>query len=425
MMTASSNGHSNPRGDHVVIIGAGQAGGAVAAGLRQQGYSGAITLLGDEAEAPYQRPPLSKAFLKGDTDVEALKLRPESFYLDRDIDFQPVTQVEAIDLTARRVRITGRPSVAWTRLVLATGARARTLRAPGADLDGVISLRTLADAEALKRRLQPGARLVILGGGYVGLEIAASARALGVEVLVLERESRCMARVACGPLSTFMEKIHRERGVVIETGVSAVGFQGDHGVITGVRLNDGRLVPCDVCVVGVGAEPNDELARASGIVVASGVVVDDRGRTSATGVYAAGDVTWRPLGPERRMVRIESVPNALEQAKQIVADILDLPAPAPEVPWFWSDQYEFKIQIAGIPHDPDRQIVRWITDGAAFAVFHLKGGDVVGAEAVNAPREFMFAKQVLANGWRIDADRLADPDVALKELVLEKAVEVT
>jgi 3-phenylpropionate/trans-cinnamate dioxygenase ferredoxin reductase subunit len=400
----------------VVIIGAGHAGGTIAAVLRQYAFAGPITLVGDEPIAPYQRPPLSKAWLKGEADAEALMLKPESFYAEHDIDLRLNAVASGIDRTEKQVLLKGGETIAYDLLVLATGARARRLAIPGVDLDGVLELRSAADAEKLKAILGPGRRLAVIGGGYIGLEAAASGRALGAEVVVLEREPRLLARVACEVLSNFFRAYHEARGVTFELGANIVAVEGEGGRITGVRLADGRLIACDAALVGVGALPNDELARAAGIECANGVVVDMEARTSDPSIFAIGDVTYRPMPHYDRTHRLESVANALEQAKQAAAAIVGRPAPTPEVTWNWSDQYDLKLQIAGVPFDADEILVRGEPASGKFAVFHLQQGKVRAVEAVNAPPEFMMGKQLIASRRPVARDRLADTTVSMKEV---------
>jgi 3-phenylpropionate/trans-cinnamate dioxygenase ferredoxin reductase subunit len=397
----------------IVIVGAGHAGGSAAAFLRQYGYEGRITLIGEEPLPPYQRPPLSKAWLKGEADGDSLMLRPESWYAEADIDLRLNTRAEAIDLERRAVRLQDGAEVEWDALILATGSLARKLPIPGADDPRVLELRSAADADRLKAALLPGARLIVVGAGYVGLEVAASARALGCEVTVIEREARVLARVASEPLSRFFEAVHRERGVEILTGAQVTGMEDARSV----TLGDGRRIEGDMVLVGVGAVACDGLGSSAGLDCQGGIVVDEAARASHPGVWAIGDCTFRPLPLYDARLRLESVPNALEQAKQAACAILGRPAPAPEVPWFWSDQYELKLQIAGVSLDPDRLVVRGDPADAPFAVFHLKGGKVICVEAVNAPPEFMGGKQMIARGTPVDPERLADPAVPIKSLM--------
>ncbi|THD68413.1 FAD-dependent oxidoreductase [Phenylobacterium sp.] len=401
---------------HVVILGAGHAGGTAAALLRQYGFEGPITLIGEEPIPPYQRPPLSKAWLKGEADADSLALKPLEFYPEHNIDFRASTTATAINRGAKTVALSDGSSLAYDVLILATGARAIALPIPGADLKGVMFLRTAADAETLKATVGPGKTLAVVGGGYIGLEVAASGRALGAEVVVLEREDRLLARVACETLSAFFKSYHEAHGVTFELGATATAFEGQDGHVTGVTLADGRTVPCDAVVVGVGAHPNDEIAKDCGLDTARGIVVDLEARTSDPSIFAIGDVTHRPMPIYDRMFRMESVPNALEQAKQAASAIVGRPPPPGETPWQWSDQYDLKLQIAGYAFDVDEILLRGDPASGKFAVFHLKGDLVQSVEAINSPPEFMMGKQLIGARRPVDKARLADPTVSMKEV---------
>jgi len=396
----------------VVIVGAGHAGGSVAGFLRQYGFEGPITLIGEEPIAPYQRPPLSKAWLKGEADADSLQLKDSDWWAQSGVDLQLNQSVTAIDRNARTVTVNDRP-IAYDALVLATGARARTVDIPGSNLEGVLFLRTAADAELLKARLGPGRRLAVVGGGYVGLEAAASATALGGRAVVLEREPRVLARVASETLSDFYQAAHARRGVEILTAASVVALEGGRSV-TAAALADGRRVACDTVLVGVGAWPNVELAEAAGLVCRDGIVVDAAARTNDPAIWAVGDVTRRPSALYGGDIRFESVPNALEQAKQAAAAIAGRDQPPPEVPWFWSDQFDLKLQMAGLARDTDRLIIRGDIEAERFAVFHLRGDVIRCVEAVNAPPEFMAGRLLIGAETPVDAARLADPSVSMK-----------
>ena len=406
---------------HVVILGAGHAGGTLAALLRQYGYEGAITMVGEEPIPPYQRPPLSKAWLKGEANAEDLALKPLEFYREHAIDFRPGKRALSLNRGDKTVALDDGSSLSYATLVIATGARAIALPIAGADLKGVMFLRTAADAELLKATVGPGKILAVVGGGYIGLEVAASGRALGAEVVVLEKETRLLARVACEALSAFFKAYHEARGVKFELGCTVTAFVGADGHVTGVSLADGRTVACDAVVVGVGAHPNDEIAREAGLECTRGIVVDQAARTSDPSVFAIGDVTSRPMPLYERMFRPESVPSALEQAKQAACAITGRPPPAPEVPWNWSDQYDIKLQIAGLPFDADRVLVRGDPATAKFAVFHLKGDQVQSVESINSPPEFMMGKQLIGSRRRVDTAKLADPSISMKEVALQGA----
>ncbi|MDB5461176.1 MAG: FAD-dependent pyridine nucleotide-disulfide oxidoreductase [Caulobacteraceae bacterium] len=403
-------------GPGVVIVGAGHAGGSAAAYLRQYGHHGPITLIGDEPCLPYQRPPLSKAWLKGEVGEEELQLRPPGFYEDQAIAVRLGATASRIDRAAKTVWLTDGAAIPYDKLILATGARARRLPAPGADLQGVFTLRTTADAEAIKAELAPGRRVMIVGGGYVGLEVAASARTLGAEVTVIEREPRLLARVAGEALSGFFHSYHGARGVRFVLGGAVSAIEGRAGRACAVVLDHGERLPCDVVLVGVGAVPNEALAQQAGLPCEDGVVVDLQSRTEDADIYAIGDLTRRPLPLYGRSFRLESVPAALEQAKQAAADITGHKPPAPEVPWFWSDQYDLKLQLAGLPFDVDRLVVRGEPSTARFAVFHMSGDLIQAVEAVNAPAEFMGGRQLIGARRPVARERLADPAISMKEV---------
>ena len=404
-----------PSSAHVVILGAGHAGGTAAALLRQYGHAGPITLVGEEPIPPYQRPPLSKAWLKGEADADSLALKPLEFYAEHAIDFRAGVRAVQLKRSEKTVLLSDGSTLSYDVLIIATGARAIALPLPGADLPGVMALRTAADAEQLKAAVGPGKTLAVVGGGYIGLEVAASGRALGAQVVVLEREERLLARVACNALSDFFRSYHEAHGVRFELGCSVVGFEGE-GHVSGVKLASGQVIACDAVVVGVGAAPNDEFAADAGLETARGIVVDLDARTSDPAVFAIGDVAHRPMPIYERMFRMESVPNALEQAKQAAAAITGRPRPAGECPWQWSDQYDLKLQIAGYPFDADQIVLRGDPATAKFAVFHLKGDQLQAVEAINAPPEFMMGKQLILNRKPVDKTRLADPTISMKEV---------
>ena len=402
----------------VVIIGAGHAGGSAAAFLRQFGWTGPIMLVGDEPIIPYQRPPLSKAWLKGEATAESLSLKPAEFYPQARIDLRLSTRAIAIDRQARRVGLENGDSLPYDHLVLALGSRSRKLTAPGTGLGQVLALRTAADADRIKAALQPGLRLAIIGGGYIGLEVAASARALGVGVSVIERETRLLARVASPELSRFYERVHRAKGVEILLGANVAALDGEAGgVVTGVRLADGRRIACDAVLVGVGAVANDDIARAAGLDCNDGIIVDAAARTSDPDIWAIGDCTRRPLPHYNQTARLESVPNALEQAKVAAGVLCGRALAAPEVPWFWSDQYDVKLQMAGLPFDVATTVVRGNPERERFAIFHLDAAGAVRAvEAINAGAEFMAGRMLIASRRPVDARRLVDTAIAMKEL---------
>jgi 3-phenylpropionate/trans-cinnamate dioxygenase ferredoxin reductase subunit len=401
----------------VLIVGGGHGGATAAIELRRIGYLEPITIVGDERVIPYQRPPLSKAWLKGQSTHDDLVLRPHSWYRENGVELLLDSAVIEIDRAQRRVRLAGGRLLEYSDLVIATGARARRLSLPGADLGGVLTLRSTEDADRIKNALRSPGRMAVIGGGYIGLEIAASARGLGADITIVEREERVLARVACRVLSEFFTRIHRERGIHFELGVDIVRFLGTSQV-EGVQLADGRKIPCDVAIVGVGAAPNDSLARDCGLECSDGIVVDSNARTSDEHIFAVGDVTRRPLARYGRKIRLESVPNAIEQARQAAAAISHREPSPDEVPWFWSDQYDVKLQIAGLSLDCVQNVVRGDPNSDSFSVFHLQGNQVEAVEAVNRPGEFMFAKKLIGGRGCVDPRRLADSTVPLRDIMV-------
>jgi 3-phenylpropionate/trans-cinnamate dioxygenase ferredoxin reductase subunit len=403
-----------------VIVGAGHAGGTAAAQLRSLGWDGEVVLVGDEPLPPYQRPPLSKEWLTGESDVEALKLKSDRFYAERDIALLLNARVEAIDRPARRIAVAGDERLSFSHLVLATGARPRKLVVPGAELPHVLELRSASDASLLKQALGPGSRLAIIGGGYIGLEVAASARTLGAEVVVVERESRVLERVACRPLAEFFERYHRARGVEIITDAEVEALEpAASGHVAHVQLRGGRRLGCDAALVGVGVEPNDELARAAELPCRDGILVDEDGRTEDPAIFAIGDVARRPLPRTGDTVRLESVPNALDQAKRVAAAVCGAPPGAGETPWFWSDQFDLKLQIAGLQLNGDRTVLRGSMEEGSFALFHLEGDLIQAVEAVNAPLEFVIGRQLISEGRPVSRERLVDTAVPMKQVAAE------
>ncbi|MFC7472842.1 NAD(P)/FAD-dependent oxidoreductase [Dankookia sp. GCM10030260] len=403
----------------IVIAGAGHAGGSAAAFLRQYGWKGAIVLVGEEPNAPYQRPPLSKAWLKGEATAESLALRPARFYAQQTIELRLGTRVGALDRTARQVTLSDGAVLGYDRLILALGARPRALPLPGAELAGVKALRGIADADALQAALGPGRRLAVIGGGYIGLEVAASARALGAEAVVIEREARVLARVAGHTLSAFLAAQHWAHGVEILTDAQVAAIEGEAGAARAVLLADGRRIPCDAVLVGIGAVPNSELAEAAGLDCAGGIVVDLAARSSDPAIYAIGDCTHRPLPLYGRSGRLESVPNAIEQAKQAAADICGRPPPSPEVPWFWSDQFDLRLQMAGLAFAAHEVVVRGTPDAPGFAVFHLDAEHrVLAVEAVNAPADFMAGRLLVAKQARVPPATLRDTTQPLRGITI-------
>lgn len=401
----------------IVIVGAGHAAGQAAASLRQEGYEGEVVIIGDEPYIPYQRPPLSKQYLSGEQGIERVYLRPEKFYASKNITLKTGVRVEQIDTVAQTVTTDSDETIPYEKLLIATGSRPRRLNLPGSDLPGIHYLRTISDVDAIRAEMAPGKKMVIVGGGYIGLEVASVGIKQELEVYVLEMEERILQRVTTPEMSTFYHQLHSNRGVHVCTSTAVSGFSGDGRVqaVLCVKENDEQAFPADLVVVGIGIIPNVELARDAGIDCDNGIVVDERCRTSAANVFAAGDCTNHPNPLLKRRLRLESVPNAMEQARVAASSMSGGDKSYASIPWFWSDQYELKLQMVGFSADGDTQVVRGDKAGNHFAVFYLKNGTLVAADAVNSPREFMVCKQLV--GKPVDADKLADPETDLKTLL--------
>lgn len=402
-------------GKTVAIAGAGHSAGQVVATLRQKKYDGAIILIGEEPWLPYQRPPLSKKYLAGELDAERLHFKPQSFYDDRQIELRLETRIDAIDRGAKALVLSGDGTLAYDKLVIATGARPRVLDVPGVDLDGIHYLRTIADVTAIRSRLEKGTRLAIVGAGYIGLEVAAVASQLGADVTVIEMEDRVMSRVVSPAISEFYQKQHAAHGVEILLSTGVAGFSGD-GQVAAVDLSDGKQLAADLVVIGIGIVPNTELAADAGLEVDNGIVVDDHCRTADPDIFAVGDCTQHPNEILGYRVRLESVHNALEQAKTAASNICGEDACYAQVPWFWSDQYDLKLQIAGLSQGYDRVIVRGDPGSRSFACLYLRDGQLIAVDAINNPKDFMQSKSLIAAHAVIDPDKLADTALELKTL---------
>lgn len=402
-------------GAGVVVVGAGHSAGQLVARLRAEGHQGAITMVGAETHPPYQRPPLSKNYLSGEIGVERVLLRPSSFYAENDIDLRLGTSVHEIDPEGRKVRLENGEALVYETLVLATGATVRRLKIPGADLAGIRYLREIADSDAIRGAMGEGARLVVVGGGYIGLEVASVAARTGASVTVIETESRLMSRVVSPETSAWYLDLHREAGVDVRTGLSVSGFEGNGGVAR-VRCADGTAFDADFVVVGIGITANDALAVAAGLDAGDGVLVDECGAASEAKIWAAGDCTRHPSRLYGGRVRLESVHNAMSQARIVAANICGKETPYDEAPWFWSDQYDAKLQIVGLAEGADERVVRGEPAGGAFSVFHLRGGTVIAAETVNGMRDHLVCRKLVGAQARPSREALADPEVALKDL---------
>jgi len=408
--------------DQICIVGAGQAGVEVALAVRQQGFTGSLLMIGEESHPPYQRPPLSKAYLKGDCEAAMLHLRQQSAYERANLQFLLNTRVERIDPKARTLTLADGRELGYSKLALTTGGRVRKLAlvdtARAEQAPNFHYLRTIDDVLAIRERFVAGRRLVVVGGGYIGLEVAASAVARGVKVTVLETAPRVLARVTAPDMSRFYEQVHREAGVDLRTGVEVVGFEfGAAGEVTGVKCGDATVVPADVVVVGVGIVPNVELAQAAGLAVDNGIVVDEYAQTSDPHIVAAGDCANHPNLLTGRRVRLESVPNAIEQARSAAASMLGKQRLYDAVPWFWSDQYDLKLQMCGLSAGYDASVLRGSMEQRSFSLFYLQAGQVIACDCVNRSQDFMIAKRLVAGRCAIDPALLADEASPLKALV--------
>ena len=400
--------------ERIVIIGAGQSGAQAVATLRAEGYTGALTMIGDESHAPYQRPPLSKAYLMGTMERDRLFLKPDAFYRDAQCEMILGVGATRIDRATKTVHLADGRVLAYDKLLLATGSRVRKIRCPGADLRGIHYLRGIDDVDALRASFQPGKKLAIVGGGYIGLEVAAVAAKRGIDVTVFEAMDRLMARAVSAPISDFYDKVHRAAGVkvLLNTGVEA--FEGD-GALAAIRA-EGTSYPADVALVGIGIIPNIELAKEAGLGCDDGIVVNEKSDvTGDPAVFAAGDCT-RHVGREGTALRLECVQNAIDQAKHAALGMLGKPSTYREVPWFWSDQYDLKLQIAGLARPSDRLVVRGNPEARKFAIFHLRDGAIAAVEAVNAAPEYLVGKKLIADGTKVAPDRLADTSIPMKTI---------
>jgi 3-phenylpropionate/trans-cinnamate dioxygenase ferredoxin reductase component len=397
----------------VLIVGAGHAGFQVAASLRQHGYGERICLINDEAHLPYQRPPLSKAYLKGEGRPDSLMFRPDKFYRDQTIELIADRTV-SIDRAARKLLLASGTSLDYGHLVLATGARNRLLDIPNANLEAVRYLRSLDESEALRQRITSGQRVVVIGAGFIGLEFAATARAKGLDVDVLELGTRVMARAVTAEISEFFQARHAATGMRIHLGVQATSIESDGAHVTGVSLSDGRHLPADLVVVGVGVLPNIELAHEAGLPVAAGIIVNEQLLTSDPDISAVGDCALFASPRFGSSLRLESVQNATDHARCVAARLTGDAKTYDGLPWFWSDQGPDKLQIAGLTTGYDRVVVRGDREQGSFSAFCYKAGVLVGVESVNRAGDHVFGRKILGLNRSIDPEQAADLGFDLK-----------
>lgn len=401
-----------------LIIGASHAAAQACVSLRQGGWGGSITVVGDEPNLPYHRPPLSKDFLSGQKDIEDILIRPASAYETANIALRLGTRIKTIDPEAKTATTDSGDIITFTKLILTTGARIRRLPVPGQDLPNVFYLRDTQDVLAIKAEVSAGKQAVIIGGGYIGLETAASLRKQGMEVTVLEAMDRILQRVTAPELSVFYKRVHTEEGVKILENVGATEIVKDGDDLI-VKTGDGQALAADMVIIGIGVIPNTELAAEAGLPVSNGIDVDEFCQTSHPDIYAAGDVTWHFNPIYDRHIRLESVPNATEQAKVCADHINGKEKPYNSLPWFWSDQFDLKLQIAGLSQGYDDIVIRGdIESSRSFAAYYFKGDKLLAVDAVNAPRDFMMTRMVLSKGKNLDKAILRNPDAELKSAMV-------
>lgn len=397
---------------NIVIIGGGQAGAQAAISLRQAGFRGAVTIFGAEPHIPYERPPLSKKFLAGEINEEQLLMRPAAFYVDKNITIRTDTPVTNIDHKAKHVWLNDGNSVPYDKLILSTGGRVREIQCPGANLPGVHYLRTANDVDGFRDKLTPGLKLSIVGGGYIGLEVAAVAIKRGCQVTVLEMLPMVLNRVVAPEMSEFYASVHRAEGVDVRTSTNVTAFEGDGKVERVICENE--TVDTDMVIVGIGILPNVELAVSAGLDTDNGIVVDECARTSDPDIFAAGDCTNHPNAILGERLRLESVPNALAQGKAAALAAIDKPTPYAEVPWFWSDQYDLKLQMTGISKPGDTVVIRGNMAERRFSACYVRAGVFVACHAVNAAKDFLQSKKLIAAHTKIDPARLENSTISLK-----------
>ncbi|GAA4335904.1 FAD-dependent oxidoreductase [Pigmentiphaga soli] len=409
---------SAPPPDTVVVVGAGQAGAGAALALRDAGFGGRIVLIGEETAVPYQRPPLSKAFLKSGVDMDGLHLRHPDVYAQRRIELRLGQRAESIDRERRRVILAGGEAIGYGHLILATGLRHRVLAVPGADLRGVVSLRTIEEAESMRGQLAAARTLVAIGAGFIGLEVAATAAGMGVRTGIVDVAARVLGRAASPVVSAHLAELHGRAGTSLHLGRSVAAIVGEGGRARAVRLDDGTELAADLVVVGIGAVPQTALAEAAGLAVADGIVVDARLRTSDPAISAVGDCARFPCryaaASADGRVRLESVQNAADQARCVAAGLAGRPQDYAAVPWFWSDQFGIRLQIAGLTAGADDAVVHGEPACGAFSVHLFKADRWLGVESVNRSADHMAARRLLASGRAPTREHLARADFDLK-----------
>ena len=400
----------------ILIVGGGHAGAQAIDTLRREGYKGRLVLVSDEPQLPYQRPPLSKKFLSGEMAADRLLFRHKAFYDEHQIDLKLGIRATILDALEHRVTLSNGEQVVYDRALLCLGATSRQVTCPGAHLRGLHYLRTIADVAHIQNGMRPGARVVIIGGGYIGLETAATARQFGCSVTVLEMAERIMNRVVASPVSAYFEREHRNQGINIVCNARVIRLDGTDRVER-IFCADGSVHDADLLIVGVGALANVELAQDAGLLCDNGIVVDEFCRTSDASIFAAGDCTNHPSLRFGMRVRLESVDNAFEQAKAAALNILGRPYIHDRVPWFWSDQFDSKLLIVGLSQGHDQQLTRGDPTSRSFSVCYLRAGELLALEALNQSKDYMAARKLIGERFRPNLNKLADSRIALKDAV--------
>ena len=403
--------------EKLVVIGGGQAAIQCITSLRKEGYSGSITLVGDESHLPYQRPPLSKDFLLDEYKPERVSLKKKEFYEENKVDLILGKRAESIDTNLKEIILSDKNKIYYDQLIIATGSRVRKLNVPGSDKKGLYYLRDLDDASALKQRLKENKKMVIVGAGYIGLEVASVAASLGVEVTVIEMANRVMNRTVDPIISSYYQKLHESHGVKIHLDNGLKEFEGDASV-TAVLCSDGLRLEADLVVIGAGVLPNQEIAIKAGLECNNGIMVNEFGETSNEHVFACGDCTNHPNRSLNTRLRLESVHNAMEQSKTVANTIMGNRKPYDQVPWFWSDQYDHKLQLVGISGEHDETIMRGSESEQKFLLFYLKNSELIAVNAINSSKEFLICRKLVANKVKISSDVIRDQSVNLNNLLL-------
>ena len=403
--------------NEIVVIGSGQAAIQTVMSLKRNEFTGSIKVIGEEDHLPYQRPPLSKDFLLEEYKPERVSLKKKEFYEENGVDLILGKRAESIDTILKEITLSDENKIHYDQLIIATGSRVRKLNVPGSDKKGLYYLRDLDDANALKQRLKKNKKMVIVGAGYIGLEVASVAASLGVKVTVIEMANRVMNRTVDPIISSYYQKLHESHGVKIHLDNGLKAFEGGDSV-NAVRCSDGLMLEADLVVIGAGVLPNQEIAIEAGLECNNGIMVNEFGETASAHVYACGDCTNHPNKGLNTRLRLESVHNAMEQSKTVANTIMGNKEPYDQVPWFWSDQYDHKLQLVGISGDHDEVVMRGLESEQKFLLFYLKNSELIAVNAINSSKEFLICRKLVANKVKISSDVIKDQSVNLNNLLL-------